>query len=253
MNLTYFDSNSWLIEIDGKRILLDPWLVGDLTFGSLTWLFQGKKNNPQPIPENIDLILLSQGLEDHAHPPTLREFNKDIPVVASPNAAKVVKKLGYSTVNILEHQASFKLGEQVEIQAVPGSPIGPTLVENGYIIKGLESGKNIYYEPHGHHSDSLKEAAPIDVIVTPIVNLKLPLAGAVIKGQESALKVCKWLKPQVIIATAAGGDIDFQGLLMSVLKSDGTVEEFRQLLEENHLATKAIDPQSGEKIELSLA
>jgi L-ascorbate metabolism protein UlaG (beta-lactamase superfamily) len=127
------------------------------------------------------------------------------------------------------------------------------LVENGYIIKGLESGKNIYYEPHGHHSDSLKEAAPIDVIVTPIVNLKLPLAGAVIKGQESALKVCKWLKPQVIIATAAGGDIDFQGLLMSVLKSDGTVEEFRQLLEENHLATKAIDPQSGEKIELSLA
>jgi L-ascorbate metabolism protein UlaG (beta-lactamase superfamily) len=38
MNLTYFDSNSWLIEIDGKRILLDPWLVGDLTFGSLTWL-----------------------------------------------------------------------------------------------------------------------------------------------------------------------------------------------------------------------
>jgi L-ascorbate metabolism protein UlaG (beta-lactamase superfamily) len=198
------------------------------------------------------VILLSQGLEDHAHPPTLRELNKDIPVVASPNAAKVVKKLGYSTVNILEHQASFKLGEQVEIQAVPGSPIGPTLVENGYIIKGLESGKNIYYEPHGYHSDSLKEAAPIDVIVTPIVNLKLPLAGAVIKGQETALKVCKWLKPQVIIATAAGGDIDFQGLLMSVLKSDGTVEEFRQLLEENHLATKAIDPQSGEKIELSL-
>jgi L-ascorbate metabolism protein UlaG (beta-lactamase superfamily) len=252
MNLTYLDSNSWLIEIDGKRILLDPWLVGDLTFGSLTWLFQGKKNNPQPIPENIDLILLSQGLEDHAHPPTLKELKKDIPVVGSPNAAKVVKNLGFTTINTLEHQESFKLGEQVEIQAVPGSPIGPTLIENGYIIKGLESGKNIYYEPHGHHSDSLKQATPIDVIVTPIVNLKLPLAGAVIKGQESALKVCKWLKPQVIIATAAGGDIDFQGLLMSVLKSDGSVEEFRQLLEENNLATKAIDPKSGEKIELSL-
>jgi L-ascorbate metabolism protein UlaG (beta-lactamase superfamily) len=252
MNLTYFDSNSWLIEIDGKRILLDPWLVGDLTFGSLTWLFQGKKNNPQPIPENIDLILLSQGLEDHAHPPTLKELNKNIPVVASPNAAKVVKKLGYTTITTLKHQESFKLGEQVEIKAVPGSPIGPTLIENGYIIKGLESRKNIYYEPHGYHSDSLKQAESIDVIVTPIINLKLPLAGAVIKGQEAALQVCKWLKPQVIIATAAGGNIDFQGLLMSVLKADGSVEEFNQLLQKNNLSTKAIDPQSGENIELSL-
>lgn len=252
MNLTYLDSNSWLIEIDGKRILLDPWLVGELTFSNLTWLFRGKKNNPQPIPENIDLILLSQGLEDHAHPPTLKKLAHNIPVVASPNGAKVVKDLGYTTVTSLEHGASFKLGEQVEIKAVPGSPIGPTLVENGYIIKGLESGKNIYYEPHGYHSDLLRETVPIDVIITPIIDLKLPLVGAIIKGQETALEVCKWLKPQVILSTAAGGDIDFQGLLISILKADGTVEEFNQLLQENNLSTKAIDPQSGQTIELAL-
>lgn len=252
MNLTYLDSNSWLIEIDGKRILLDPWLVGELTFSNMNWLFRGKKNNPQPIPENIDLILLSQGLEDHAHPPTLKELDHDIPVVASPNGAKVVRDLGYTTVTSLEHGANFKLGEQVEIRAIPGSPIGPSLVENGYIIQGLESGKNIYYEPHGYHSDSLKEAKPIDVIITPIINLKLPLIGAVIKGQETALEVCKWLNPQVILATAAGGDIDFQGLVISMLKADGTVEEFNHLLQANNLSTKAIDPKSGETIELSL-
>jgi L-ascorbate metabolism protein UlaG (beta-lactamase superfamily) len=252
MNLTYLDSNSWLIEIDGQRILLDPWLVGDLTFGNASWLFCGKKNNPQPIPENIDLILLSQGLEDHAHPPTLKKLDKQIPVVASPNAARVVKELGYTKVTILNHGASFKLGEQVSIKAVPGSPIGPTLRENGYLIKGLESDKSIYYEPHGYHDQSLKEAAPIDVIITPIVSLSLPLLGAVIKGQKAALQVCKWLNPQVIVATAAGGDLDFQGLLLSVLKADGTVEEFSELLKQNNLATKAIDPQSGKTIELSL-
>ncbi len=251
INLTYLDSNSWLIEIDGSRILLDPWLVGKLIFANQAWLFEGKKNNPQPIPEQIDLILLSQGLEDHAHPPTLKKLDKNIPVVASPNAAKVVRDLGYSEVNALEHNSSFRLG-QVEIKAVPGSPIGPTLVENGYIITGLESGKNIYYEPHGYHSESLKDAAPIDVVITPIINLKLPLVGSVIKGQETALKLCKWLNPQVILATAAGGDIDFQGLIVSVLKADGTVEEFNRLLEQNNLSTKAIDPQSGELIELAL-
>ena len=252
MNLTYLDSNSWLIELDGQRILLDPWLVGDLTFNNANWLFRGRKNNPQPIPENIDLILLSQGLEDHAHPPTLKKLDKRIPVVASPNATKVVKELGYTTVTTLNHEESFELGEKVSIKAVPGSPIGPTLTENGYIIKGLESDKSIYYEPHGYHDDSLKEAAPIDVIITPIINLKLPLLGAVIKGQKTALQVCKWLNPQVILATAAGGDIDFQGLLISILKADGTVEEFNTLLQQNNLSTRAVDPQSGETIQLSL-
>ena len=252
MNLTYLDSNSWLIEIDGRRILLDPWLVGDLTFNNANWLFRSIKNNPQPIPENIDLILLSQGLEDHAHPPTLKELDKQIPVVASPNAAKVVKELGYSQINTLNHEESFQLGQEVSIKAVPGSPIGPTLTENGYIIKGLESGKSIYYEPHGYHDRSLQEAAPIDVIITPLVSLKLPLVGAVIKGQKAALQVCKWLKPQVILSTAAGGDIDSQGLLTSIIQADGSVEKFNTLLKQNNLSTKAVDPQSGETIELSL-
>lgn len=252
MNLTYLDSNSWLIEIDGKRILLDPWLIGDLVFNNQAWLFKSKKNHPQPIPENIDLILLSQGLEDHAHPPTLKKLDHDLPVVASPNGAKVVKELGYTNVTSLKHGEVFQLGEQIEIVAVPGSPIGPTLVENGYIIKGLESGKNIYYEPHGNHSDSLKEVAPIDVIITPLISLKLPVIGAVIKGQETALKLCQQLNPQVILSTAAGGDIDSQGMLVSIIEADGDVEKFNRLLQRHDLSTKAIDPQSGETIELSL-
>ncbi|NJL83206.1 MAG: MBL fold metallo-hydrolase, partial [Chloroflexaceae bacterium] len=69
MYLTYFDSNSWLIEIADQRILLDPWLVGSLTFGNMAWLFKGEKRTSRPLPEKIDLILLSQGLEDHAHHP----------------------------------------------------------------------------------------------------------------------------------------------------------------------------------------
>lgn len=253
MNLTYFDSNSWLIELDGSRILLDPWLVGKLIFSNQAWLFEGIKNNPQPIPENIDLILLSQGLEDHAHPPTLKELNRDIPVVASPNAAKVVRELGYQDITVLEHerQESHQLG-QIEITAVPGSPIGPMLVENGYIITGLESGKKIYYEPHGNHSDSIKKVAPVDVIITPLISLKLPVVGAVIKGKQSALDVCKWLNPQVILSTAAGGDIDIHGFIDSIIEADGTVEEFNHLLKQNNLSTKAIDPQSGKTLELSL-
>jgi L-ascorbate metabolism protein UlaG (beta-lactamase superfamily) len=252
MQLTYLDSNSWLIELEGKRILLDPWLVEPLVFGNLPWLFKGIKNNPHPIPEKIDLILLSQGLEDHAHPPTLKKLDRHLPVVASPNAAKVVRELGYTRITSLAHGETYTLAEKVEIKAVPGSPIGPTLVENGYLLKGLESGKKIYYEPHGHHSPSIKEFAPVDVVITPIVSLKLPLVGSVIKGQEAALEVCQWLQPQFIFSTAAGGDVSFEGLVISLLRAEGNADDFNSLLKQKKLSTQAIDPKSGETYQIQL-
>jgi len=252
MYLTWLDSNSWLVEIGSKRILVDPWLVGSLVFGNLEWLFKGSRSSDRPIPDHIDLILLSQGLEDHAHPPTLKQLDRNIPVVASPNAAKVVQELGYTQVKALTHGETFKLDNSVEILAVPGSPIGPSLVENGYLLKELESGFSLYYEPHGFHSPTLKELAPIDVIITPIIDLALPLVGSIIKGTKSALEVAKLVKPQIMLPTAAGGDITLDGLLVKLLRVIGTTAEFRAKLAENNLPTKVLEPKPGEGFELPL-
>jgi L-ascorbate metabolism protein UlaG (beta-lactamase superfamily) len=250
MHLTWLDSNSWLIEMAGQRILLDPWLIQPLVFGNLPWFFKGDRPTSRSIPENIDLILLSQGLEDHAHPPTLEQLDRSIPVVASVNAAKVVQKLGYRNVTTLAHGESYTHASLVKIQATPGSPIGPLLVENGYVLTNLTTNTTLYYEPHGHHSPSLKEVAPIDVVITPIVDLGIPLFGPILKGRKSALQVVEWLQPQVIIPTAAGGDVVFEGLLVSFLRSEGSVEEFRDLLAQNHLTTKVVEPKPGERFEL---
>ncbi|NEN90774.1 MAG: MBL fold metallo-hydrolase [Okeania sp. SIO3H1] len=252
MHLTWLDSNSWLIEIGGKQLLLDPWLVGPLVFGNLPWLFKGERRTPRAIPENIDLIVLSQGLEDHAHPQTLKQLDKNIPVVASPTAAKVVKEFGYSQIVTLAHGETYSFDNSIEIRAVPGSLVGPTLVENGYIFKDLKTDNTMYYEPHGNHSEKIKEFAPIDVVITPIINLNLPLVGPIIKGNESALQVAQWLKPQVMLPTAAGGDIDFQGLLISLLKAEGTVEKIQLQLTKNNLETKVIEAQPGERFEVQL-
>ncbi|MEO1374344.1 MAG: MBL fold metallo-hydrolase [Cyanobacteria bacterium J06635_10] len=248
MYLTYLDSNSWLLEIGGQNILIDPWLVGSLTFGNLDWLFKGSRPKERPIPEKIDLILLSQGLEDHAHPPTLKQLDRSLPVVASANAAKVVSQLNYQNVHSLAHGETFTLDGTVEITATPGSPIGPTLVENGYLLKEIESGFTLYYEPHGYHSESLKKSAPVDVIITPLINLSLPLLGPIIKGQEKALEVAKWLDPQIMLPTAAGGDVMFEGLLINFLKAEGTVEEFRSLLQKQNISTQVLEPESGDRL-----
>ncbi|MDJ1183611.1 MBL fold metallo-hydrolase [Roseofilum casamattae] len=253
MYLTYLDSNSWLLELGQQRILIDPWLVGPLVFGNLPWLFKGYRQQDRPIPENINAIVLSQGLEDHAHRPTLKQLDKTIPVIASPNAAKVVGDLGYTQITVLEHGDSHQLNEAVDIKAVPGSPIGPTLVENGYVFAELATEKTVYYEPHGYHSPTLKTLESVDTIITPTINLSIPLLGPVIKGTESALEVSEWLKPQYIIPTAAGGDIEFEGLLISLLRAEGTLEEFQASLSARGLSTKAVAPTPGERWEVPLS
>ncbi|MBE9057734.1 MBL fold metallo-hydrolase [Sphaerospermopsis sp. LEGE 08334] len=248
MYFTWLDSNSWLMEIGGQRILLDPWLVDSLTFNNLDWLFKGSRTQDRPIPENIDWILLSQGLEDHAHPPTLKKLDKNIQVVASPNATKVVKELGYKNITTLDHGETFTLNNQVEIKAFPGSQIGPNLLENGYLIKELASGVKLYYEPHGNHSNQLQQFAPVDVVITPIIDLSLPLGLPIIKGMNSALEVAKWLQPRIILPTAAGGDVQFEGVLNNFLQAKGSVEEFQGLLEKNNLATRVIAAKPGEQV-----
>lgn len=252
MYLTYLDSNSWLWEMGEKRILVDPWLVGPLVFGNLPWLFKGERRTPRSIPENVDLILLSQGLPDHAHPPTLEQLDRGIPVVGSEGAAKVVRELGYTQVTALAHGETFVLEQGVGITAVPGSPIGPTTLENGYVLRDLQQNRTLYYEPHGYHSPILKEMASIDIVVTPIVDLTIPLLGAVIKGQETALELAKWVQPQVMIPTAAGGDVEFAGLLIKVLQARGSAAQLQARLVASNLATQVVEPPPGERFELQL-
>jgi L-ascorbate metabolism protein UlaG (beta-lactamase superfamily) len=250
MYLTWLDNNSWLIEMGGQRILLDPWLTGSLVFGNLPWLFKGQHTQPRPIPEPIDLILLSQGLEDHAHPETLQKLDHNLPVVASPNAAKVVKAMGFTQVTALAHGESLTVAERLTVKAVPGSPIGPLLVENGYLLTEGVTGEKLYYEPHGNHAPELQTVAPVDVVITPVIDLEIPLLGAIIKGRKSAAEVVRWLQPRAILPTAAGGDVKFEGALVSVLRAQGSVEELRQQLAQQASTTQVLTPRPGDRLEV---
>jgi L-ascorbate metabolism protein UlaG (beta-lactamase superfamily) len=245
MQLTWYDSNSWLIEVGEQKILLDPWLVGALTFGNTPWLFKGDRPQPLDIPAQVDLILLSQGLEDHAHPPTLKVLDKTWPVVGSPKAAEVVTALGYQTVTGLTHDQKFVLNDRVEIWALPGSPIGPTLVENAYVITDLETGLRLYYEPHGFHSSQVKALGQIDVVLTPIIGISILGFLPVLNGQQTTLDLCQAVKPQVVVPTSGAATLTYEGLLTKVLRLEGSVAEFRQLLAEQSLTTQVLEPQVG--------
>ncbi len=251
MKLTYYGANSWLIDLEHTRILLDPWLVGDLVFGNQSWFFRGYRQQQLTIPDQFDLILLSQGLPDHAHVPTLKQLNPDIPVVASPSGAKVVQQLNYTDVTAIESGQDYQLDDRLSIQALPGSKIGLTQ-ENAYILRDLRTATSLYYEPHGFYVENVRDYGPVDVLIHPLVNQELPVVGAIIQGRDTSMDLVKCLKPQVILPTTVGEDIQYSGVLGSVLKTTGGADEFRQRLAAQQIDAQVIEPPGGKPVELQL-
>lgn len=247
MYYTYYGANSWLLELADCRILVDPWLVDSLVFFNLPWLFKGDRPRPiDPLPDNIDLILLSQGLDDHAHRPTLQTLDRTIPVIASPSAAKVVQELGYTTITTLSPGDVHGFGERLQIQALAGAPIG-LQTENGYRLTDTRQPFSVYYEPHGYPPDSLNTMEPVDVVISPVVNLELPLSLPIIQGSDSALTLAQRLKPSLFLPTALGGDVVYTGVLDQLIQTVGSVDDLQRGLSESQLSTQVLVPKPYER------
>jgi len=251
MHVTWLDNNSWLWEVAEQRILVDPWLVGSLIFGNAPWLFRGERSVTGPIPDDVNILLLSQGLEDHAHPSTLQALDKSIPVIGSPNAAKVARQFGFRDVTALAHgEESIRRG--LTIKALPGTPMGPTLQENAYVLTEQASGLKLFYEPHGFHEDDLRAESPVDVVITPMADISLPLVGTILRGRDSAQELADWLQPQVMLSTANAGETEYRGFLVSLLQVTGGVEELRRQLVTAGSSIQVVEPKVGDRCELPL-
>jgi L-ascorbate metabolism protein UlaG (beta-lactamase superfamily) len=214
----YYGANGWLIELAKRRILIDPWLNGDLTFPPGDWLIKGKLAREIEIPSDIDFLLLTQGQPDHAHPQTLDKIDKGIPVIASPAASKVVRKMAFRNITTLKPGELFK-NNNLLIQATSGASV-PN-IENGYIIDlGSDS---IYIEPHGFLDKNIKPRN-IDLLITPVIDFSLPIAGKFIKGKTVLPQLLKLFNPKTILASTTGGEIKFTGIINNLIKVDGSVD-----------------------------
>lgn len=214
---TYFGANGWLLEIAGLRVLVDPWLSGDLVFPPGPWLLKGELPKAVAIPEALDLLLLTQGLADHAHPDTLQLLPNTLPVVASPAAARVAQRFGFSAVTSLQPGEHTRVGD-LTIQATAGAAV--PMVENGYLLDWPQG--SLYLEPHGVLDPKLPKRE-VDTLITPVVNLGLPLLGDFITGAKVLPELMERFQPQRVLASTTGGDVRFSGLISSLLQgSEGS-------------------------------
>lgn len=249
MHATYLGANGWLLEIGDLRVLVDPWLTGPLVFPPGPWLLRGELPHPWPAPERLDLLLLTQGLADHCHPPSLELLDRNLPVVGSATAAARARQLGFQQVTALKpgQQVHWPDGDQqLQITATAGAPVPQ--VENGYLLR--HPAGRLYLEPHGFCDPSLPPES-LDAVITPVVDLGLPLAGTFVKGQQVLPQLLERFQPRTVLASTTGGDVRFSGALVGLLREAGSLEAAAAQL--NAPGQRLVDPVPGERYHLANA
>ncbi|MBO8204620.1 MBL fold metallo-hydrolase [Prochlorococcus marinus] len=217
---TYLGSNGWFIKLNNTNVIIDPWLKGDLIFPPGEWFFKGSLEQEISIDKNIDIILLTQGLPDHCHIPTLKMFRKDIPIICPKSASGILEKIGFNSIKILKptektHQFN------ISFEATAGAPVPQ--IENGYIVRDDED-NCFYIEPHGYLDENL-DNQKLDAVITPTKNLELPLVGSFVKGADVIPKLIKKFNPKFILSSTVGGNAKYSGFLNNFISVEEKKEE----------------------------
>ncbi|QEY31366.1 MBL fold metallo-hydrolase [Synechococcus sp. RSCCF101] len=239
LQATYFGANGWLLQFGPMRVLVDPWLVGSLRFPPGPWLLEGRLPRDWPIPADLDLLLLTQGLPDHCHEPTLDRLPRTCPVVGSAGAAARCRALGFEQVHALSPGEALEQGP-LRIDATEGAAVPNR--ENGYVLSH-EAGR-VYLEPHGFMPAAVAGGA-VDLAITPVLDLGLPLAGAFIEGRQLLPRLLSTLRPRVVMASTTGGNVAFSGLISRLFWAKGSLSEAEALIAEQAPGCRFIDPEPG--------
>jgi hypothetical protein len=261
VTFTMHEGNSWHVKFQasGARALVDPWLVGPLTFFDQAWLYTARKkvlaegapsssspspSSPSPsttnridvqaVADDTDVVLLSQYLDDHTHMPTLEALPKSLRVVAQPEAAARIAALGFKEVTALRPGESVVVaGGKLRVTALAGSLVGPpwSQRQNAYLLQELvpasgsgssssTSGASVFYEPHADApAETLTRAAPVDVLVGPSVDVTMG-GYPLLKGKRDLAAQLKALQARVFVPLA-NSELDHVGPLAEAMQVDG--------------------------------
>ena len=269
--ITYLEINCLLLSLGGLNVLIDPLLEGPLDFGLPEALYSASKRSLPPaglvdalLPE-LDAVIISQGLDDHAHERTLRKMASlgfSAPIIAPPSAKRtLLRTFPESQVRWLRPGEQTRLqaradrvgkegGGGIDVRACSGALVGPPWQarENGYVLRG-EGGFSVYYEPHVEFDvRELRSLAPVDAVVTPIVGQTLP-GFELVHGPRAALRLVEVLRPRTVLPLA-NGEIDASGITAALVSQIGDNAEFARLLRQRDLMAEVCAMPPGEPVDL---
>ena len=194
MQLTKLNADSsWLLSLDGVKVLVDPWFsASQVDFHPL--FSRQFHQSPQPLVRELvrpDYIFISHPFTDHCNKETLLQFSSEIPLIALPSVLNRIKKWGH-----------FKTLIPLDATPIPISVLKTknALVHKAYLIESLQN--KIVYAPHGA---VLKENLDllINAVITTTLQYQLPffLGGTINLGLDKALQLQKQVGAKYLLTT----------------------------------------------------
>ena len=192
MKLTYYGYNAFVIEGEGKTIVLDP--GQDLYWRRLDSLI------PRSLWLQADLILVTHGDADHAeYVPQVAEAS-GAPVACSPPLAGRWRQKGLSVVPVAPGQRVEVAGVQVQGVPVRHGPL-LSLFGRSFALKRGRDSVGLLFTLEGRRLLALGDTMLLEEAwrgLRPDV-LLVPIGGVMTMDVDDALRAVAAIEPQVVI------------------------------------------------------
>jgi hypothetical protein len=201
--------HSWLLETNGLRILIDPWLAGPEVDG---WGWFHTQHLPEaawPLEAlgSLDGILVTLPFSDHCHKESLRALPAHIPLLATPDALRRLRRI-FPTGRTL-----VALGDPFfSTDALPGVSFthlsAPWWRPTHQAVWISSPDGSLLVAPHGYHGRKRLRAlrpamARPCTVLAPSMRYGLPffLGGPVNLGLQNASHLCQDVHANVYLET----------------------------------------------------
>ncbi len=221
--LVFYGHAAFEAGVDGKKILIDPWLTNPLS-----------PVKPKEV-KDVDLVILTHGHADHTGDAvTILKNNPKAKVVAVYELANhVAEQAGDPQRAVGGNMGGPMLVDGLKIALVPANHSSPVGAPTGVVIQSSEG--TIY---HAGDTGITCEMALVGEIYKPDIAL-LPIGGHFTMDPVEAAKAVELIKPKVVIPMHYG--------TFPVLY--GKPEEFKKLVEEKAPGVEVVILKPGEKYE----
>jgi L-ascorbate metabolism protein UlaG (beta-lactamase superfamily) len=234
MRVTLVGHSTVLLEMDGTRILTDPYFG---TWGNPAYRRLAPPAVPRGGLEGVDLVLVSHNHFDHTDRRYLSALPEHVPVLAPARVRWLVKLRGARNVRGMRAWETQPF-DSVEVTAVPALHMAVTL---GFVIEG--GGERVYFAGDTFYRPFMVEIGKrfqLDLALMPVTTFRIPMT----MGGKGAVRAAEALKPTTIIPIHLGLQPR-----SPLLRTGHSPEGFRHRLEEAGLGTKVVILREGEEWE----
>lgn len=247
-HVTYVGHATVLIEVDGTRLLTDPFLRGHL--GPLV-----RHGAPPPpaVREGIDAVLVSHLHHDHADLGSLRRLGREARLIVPPGSRRFFERHGFTGAAELAPGSSTQVGP-LTVTAVEAEHDGgrrrwaPDPTPVGFEVGGS---RRVYFAGDTAYFEAMAELAPgLDLALLPVWGWG-PTVGAGHLDPTGAARAAAALSPRLAVPIHWGTlyPLGLARLRGERLERPGPefAERVRALAP--HVATRVLSP--GESLSLA--